>query len=44
MSKSRLALITGSAKGIGVQIATLLAKKGYNIVINYRSSKKKHLC
>ncbi|HHT39070.1 MAG TPA: SDR family oxidoreductase [Acholeplasmataceae bacterium] len=43
MSKSRLALITGSAKGIGVQIATLLAKKGYNIVINYRSSKKEAL-
>lgn len=40
MEKPKIALITGSAKGLGVQTATLLAKKGYSVVINYKSSKK----
>jgi len=40
VDKSRVALITGSAKGLGVQIAKSLAEKGYSIVINYRNSEK----
>lgn len=34
------ALITGASRGIGAQIATLLAKSGYSVAINYSSSKK----
>lgn len=34
------ALITGAAKGIGKAIALQLAEDGYNIVINYLTSKK----
>ena len=32
-----IALITGGTKGIGKQIAIILAKAGYDIAINYRS-------
>ncbi len=32
---SKVALITGSSRGIGKQIAIKFAKKGYNIVLNY---------
>lgn len=34
MSK-RVALVTGGSRGIGKEIALLLAEKGYNLVINY---------
>lgn len=34
------ALITGAAKGIGKAIALQLAEDGYNIVVNYNTSKK----
>lgn len=32
---SKVALITGSSRGIGKQIAIKFAKEGYNIVVNY---------
>lgn len=35
----KTALITGSARGIGKCTAAVLAAQGFNIVINYRSSK-----
>jgi len=39
MSSSRkVAIVTGSATGTGAAIAIALAKKGYNIVINYTKS------
>lgn len=36
----KVALVTGSSRGIGKEIAIRLAEKGYNIVINYVRSKK----
>ncbi len=34
-------VITGAAKGIGLGIAELLIKEGYNVIINYNKSEKK---
>ncbi|SDN71341.1 enoyl-[acyl-carrier-protein] reductase FabL [Alkalicoccus daliensis] len=43
MEKNKVALITGSSRGIGKEIALTLAKEGYDIVINYARSKTKAL-
>ncbi|MCK0472502.1 enoyl-[acyl-carrier-protein] reductase FabL [Halalkalibacter sp. APA_J-10(15)] len=40
MEQSKVALVTGSSRGIGRNIALKLAEKGYDIVINYARSKK----
>lgn len=39
MSK-KVALITGSSRGLGKAIAKILASKNYNIIINYNKSKE----
>ncbi|MCR6105968.1 enoyl-[acyl-carrier-protein] reductase FabL [Salipaludibacillus agaradhaerens] len=38
---TKVALITGSSRGIGKQIALKLAERGYNIVVNYARSRTK---
>ncbi|WP_096187926.1 enoyl-[acyl-carrier-protein] reductase FabL [Evansella halocellulosilytica] len=40
-TNNKVALVTGSSRGIGKEIAHRLAKQGYNIVINYARSKSK---
>ncbi|NQY23078.1 MAG: SDR family oxidoreductase [Campylobacteraceae bacterium] len=37
----KIALITGSSRGLGKSMALNLAKKGYNIIITYKTSKEK---
>lgn len=36
----KTALVTGAAKGIGRQIAYCMAEAGYNVIVNYHSSKE----
>ncbi len=38
--KNKIALVTGSAKGIGSAIALMLAEKGAKTVVNYKASQK----
>ena len=33
-----VAIVTGSARGVGAATARMLAEKGYNVVINYSKS------
>ena len=39
----KTAIITGGAQGIGRAISIVLAKNGYNVVINYNNSEKEAL-
>ncbi|WP_147804133.1 enoyl-[acyl-carrier-protein] reductase FabL [Alkalicoccus halolimnae] len=41
MVQRKVALITGSSRGIGKEIALTLAEEGYDIVVNYARSKTK---
>ena len=38
--KDKVAIVTGSSRGIGEEIALLFAKEGCKVVINYKSRKK----
>jgi len=35
--RGKVALVTGASRGIGASVARLLAERGANVVINYRS-------
>ncbi len=37
---SKTVLVTGAARGIGKEIATVFAKNGYNVLLNYNTSEK----
>lgn len=39
--RDKVALVTGSSRGIGKQIALKLAEKGYDVVINFARSREK---
>ena len=39
-SEKKVAIVTGSATGLGAAAALLLAEKGWNVVINYTKSLK----
>ena len=38
MVQRKLAIVTGSATGVGAAAALLLARRGYDLVINYSKS------
>lgn len=40
---NRVALVTGSATGLGKRMIIDLAKEGYDVIVNYRQSKEKAL-
>ncbi|MGG3943948.1 SDR family NAD(P)-dependent oxidoreductase, partial [Peribacillus psychrosaccharolyticus] len=41
--EQKVALVTGSSKGLGKRTAIKLAEEGYDLVINYARSKTKAL-
>jgi 3-oxoacyl-[acyl-carrier protein] reductase len=38
MPNRKVAIVTGSATGVGAATALLLARRGYNVLINYSKS------
>ena len=42
-TNKKSAIVTGASRGIGREIARVLAKDGYNVVINYKNSQKEAL-
>jgi NAD(P)-dependent dehydrogenase (short-subunit alcohol dehydrogenase family) len=38
MTTTKVALVTGASRGIGAATATVLAQRGFRVVVNYRSS------
>lgn len=38
---NRVALVTGSSRGLGREIAIALAKEGYDIAVNFSRNRKK---
>lgn len=40
MTQRKVAIVTGSATGVGAAIALALARRGYNVVINYSKSER----
>src|SRR5687767_1929779 len=40
MDKNKVAIVTGSASGIGAATAVELSKRGWNVVVNYSKSEK----
>lgn len=43
MSERKVAIVTGSATGVGAATALLLARRGYNVVVNYSKSETEAL-
>ena len=39
--QTRIAIVTGGARGIGASIVTMLASNGFNVVLNYNTSFEK---
>ena len=39
MTESKVAMVTGSSRGLGKALAIELAKNGYDVVVNYARSK-----
>ncbi|MBR8645204.1 SDR family NAD(P)-dependent oxidoreductase [[Brevibacterium] frigoritolerans] len=40
--EQKVALVTGSSKGLGRSTAIRLAEEGYDLVINYARASRKH--
>jgi NAD(P)-dependent dehydrogenase (short-subunit alcohol dehydrogenase family) len=41
MQQTKIALVTGGSRGLGKDMALSLARKGLDVIITYRSQKKK---
>lgn len=38
--QDKVVIVTGGSRGIGASIVKTLARKGYNIILNYNKSEK----